>query len=169
MMTVIYGTLLFVAIVVLIYLAQKDQDNIDIYQWSMLLIMSVVITAYWLRSQVETADGAYILQCFAYFDSTYLFCVVILYLLHIIGVRAWPWVKIVLYGLASLHELIILFCYHTGFFALDIQRIICRIGHIMLRIFPPSSRGIVILWPPSFICPIPICEVNSTPTCKIRI
>ena len=116
MMTVIYGTLLFVAIVVLIYLAQKDQDNIDIYQWSMLLIMSVVITAYWLRSQVETADGAYILQCFAYFDSTYLFCVVILYLLHIIGVRAWPWVKIVLYGLASLHELIILFCYHTDLY-----------------------------------------------------
>ena len=70
MMTIIYGTLLFVAIVVLIYIAQKDHDNIDIYQWTMLLIMSVVITAHWLRSQVATADGAYILQCFAYFDST---------------------------------------------------------------------------------------------------
>ena len=116
MMTIIYGTLLFVAIVVLIYIAQKDHDNIDIYQWTMLLIMSVVITAYWLRSQVATADGAYILQCFAYFDSTYLLCVVILYLLHIIGIRTWPWVKIVLYGLASLHVLVVFFCYHTDLY-----------------------------------------------------
>ena len=116
MMTIIYGTLLFVAIVVLIYIAQKDHDNIDIYQWTMLFIIAVVITAHWLRSQVATADGAYILQCFAYFDSTYLFCVVILYLLHIIGIRTWPWVKIALYGLASLHVLILFFCYHTDLY-----------------------------------------------------
>ncbi len=116
MMTVIYGTLLFVAIVVLIYLAQKDYDNIDIYQWTMILIMSVVITAHWLKSQVETADGAYVLQCFAYFDSTYLFSVLILYLLHILGIRTWPWVKIALYGLASIHVLIVFFCYHTDLY-----------------------------------------------------
>ena len=116
MMTVIYGTVLFVSIVVLIYLAQKEYENTDIYQWTMVLIMSVVIAAHWLKSQVETADGAYLLQCFAYFDSTYLFSVLIIYLLHILGIRIWPWVKIALYGLASMHVLIVFFCYHTDLY-----------------------------------------------------
>jgi len=116
MMTVIYGTVLFVSIVVLIYLAQKEYENTDIYQWTMVLIMSVVIAAHWLKSQVETADGAYLLQCFAYFDSTYLFSVLIIYLLHILGIRIWPWVKIALYGLASIHVLIVFFCYHTDLY-----------------------------------------------------
>ena len=141
MMTVIYGTMLFVSIVVLIYLAQKEYEHTDIYQWTMVLIIAVVITAHWLMSQVTTAEGAYLLQCFAYFDSTYLFSVLIIYLLHIMGIRVWPGVKIALFGMASIHVLIIFFSYHTELYYSGINLVETSMG-TAVHFMPGPLKGL---------------------------
>ena len=141
MMTVIYGTMLFVSIVVLIYLVQKGYEHTDIYQWTMVLIITVVITAHWLMSQVTTAEGAYLLQCFAYFDSTYLFSVLIIYLLHIMGIRVWPGVKIALFGMASIHVLIIFFSYHTELYYSGINLVETSMG-TAVHFMPGPLKGL---------------------------
>ena len=141
MMTVIYGTMLFVSIVVLIYLVQKEYEHTDIYQWTMVLIITVVITAHWLMSQVTTAEGAYLLQCFAYFDSTYLFSVLIIYLLHIMGIRVWPGVKIALFGMASIHVLIIFFSYHTELYYSGINLVETSMG-TAVHFMPGPLKGL---------------------------
>ncbi len=113
MMTYLYGAALIISVLALVKMAQRNYNNIDVYHWSILLMFPIIIASYWLKSQCTTPDAAYALICFSYLDSTFLFCMVFFYLLHNMGVYVKPWFKIILYGLASVHLLMVTLCYNT--------------------------------------------------------
>jgi len=121
MITVLYAGCLFICAIALVYMAQKNYNNIDIYHWTILILIPIIIMAYWLKSQVTTPEASSVLMCFQYFDSTFLFCALLFYTLHNIGINAKPWMKILLYGLAFIHMMIVCLCFNTGLYYSSIE------------------------------------------------
>lgn len=119
--TVVYGVCLFITILMLLNMAQKNYNNIDIYHWTILILIPVVIMAYWLKTMITSPDAAYVLMCFQYLDSTFLAVAVIFYLLHNVGVNVKPWMKISLYGLAAVHLLIVCVNVNTDLYYSDVE------------------------------------------------
>ena len=131
MITVIYSVCLFVCVVMLLNMAQKNYNNIDIYHWTILILIPVIIMAYWLKTMVTSPDAAYALICFQYLDSAFLSVVVIFYLLHTAGVTARPWMKIALYGLGIVHMVIVCVCIHTDLYYSKVEVIESSRGNIV--------------------------------------
>ena len=82
MYTLLYGICLVISAAVLIYMAQKSYEHIDIYQWTIMLIIPVIVMAYWLKSRVIYPEAAGVLVCFTYFDSSLLIVALIFANLH---------------------------------------------------------------------------------------
>ena len=131
MITVIYSLCLFVCVVMLLNMAQKNYNNIDIYHWTILILIPIIVMAYLLKTTVTTSDAAYVLMCFQYLDSAFLSVVVIFYLLHTAGVTARPWMKIALYGLGIVHMVIVCVCIHTDLYYSKVEVIESSHGNIV--------------------------------------
>ena len=116
MITILYSLCLFVCVMMLLNMAQKNYNNIDIYHWTILILIPIINMAYLLKTTVTSPDAAYVLMCFQYLDSAFLVVVVIFYLLHIAGVAAKPWMKIALYGLGIVQMAIVCVCIHTDLY-----------------------------------------------------
>ncbi len=121
MVTAIYGLCLFICILMLVSMAQKNYNNIDIYHWTILILIPIVIMAYWLKTMVTNPDAAYALMCFQYLDSSFLSIAVVFYLLHNVGVTARPWMKTALYGLGTVHLLIVCLCINTDLYYSSVE------------------------------------------------
>ena len=131
MITIIYSLCLFVCVVMLLNMAQKNYNNIDIYHWTVLILIPIIIMAYLLKTTVTTPDAAYVLMCFQYLDSAFLSAVVIFYLLHTAGVTARPWMKIALYGLGIVHMVIVCICIHTDLYYSKVEVIESSRGNMV--------------------------------------
>ena len=131
MITAVYSLCLLVCILMLLNMAQKNYNNIDIYHWTILILIPVIIMAYWLKTMVTSPDAAYALICFQYLDSTFLVVAVIFYLLHNAGVTAKPWMKTALYGLGVVHLLIICLCINTDLYYSSVEVIESSAGNIV--------------------------------------
>ena len=68
MVTFFYAFLLFICILLIIYMAQKNYEHIDIYYWTIVVIIPLIILGYTLKTQVTTAEGAYITFCYVSFS-----------------------------------------------------------------------------------------------------
>ena len=113
MFTILYGICLLISVAVFIDMAQKNYNNIDIYQWTIVVLIPVILMAYWLQSQVYGGEAAAFLNCFVYLDSTILISVVLFSLLHTLGISVSSWIKIVIYGLAGVQMAVVCLCVHT--------------------------------------------------------
>lgn len=131
MITWIYSLSLFVCVLMLLNMAQKNYNNIDIYHWTILILVPVIILAYLLKTMVTSPDAAYVLMCFQYLDSSFLVVVVIFYLLHNAGVTAKSWMKISLYGLGVAHMLIVCMCINTDLYYSTVEVIKSPNGNIV--------------------------------------
>lgn len=112
----IYGICLIITILVFIYMAQKNYDNIDIYQWTIVILIPVVIMAYWLKTRINTPESAEILFCFIYLDSTIMLAVILFSLMRTLDIKIRPWMKILAYGLAAMHVAVVALCLNTDLY-----------------------------------------------------
>ncbi|MCR5088280.1 MAG: HD domain-containing protein [Oscillospiraceae bacterium] len=116
MVTTAFGILLVISVLVIIYMAQKDYENIDIRYWSLVLMVPIILLGYWFKTRVTTTEGAILSFCILYLDSTVLLAVVVFVILHFMRITVKPWVKIVGYGIAFAHLMMIWLCADNGLY-----------------------------------------------------
>jgi len=107
MVSNLYLLLLIISLGSLIYLSRKNCKQIDIYLWSMMLLIPVILLGYWLKTTVHTQEGAMLAFCFIYIDSTVILAISLFSILRSIQVRVYGWVKIGVYGFTLFHLLTI--------------------------------------------------------------
>ena len=103
MITDLYAVLLGLSLLIAVYMAQKNYENIDIHYWTVVVLIPVIILGYWLKSRVTTVEGAMLMFCFIYLDSTILLAVFLFSILRFMNIVAKPWVKIGVYFLSIAH------------------------------------------------------------------
>ncbi|MCR5772850.1 MAG: HD domain-containing protein [Butyrivibrio sp.] len=116
MITSYFGLLLIISVLVIIYMAQKNYENIDIYYWTLVILVPVVILGYWLKTRVTTVEGAKLCFCFIYLDSTVLLTAVIFNIMRFVGLSIRSWMKIIAYFAAFLHMFIIWLCFDNDLY-----------------------------------------------------
>lgn len=107
MMTVAYGVCLIISIVVILYMAQKNCVSVNIHQWTIMVLIPVIIGAYFAQTLVLTGEAAYALYCVIYLDSTVLLAVFLFAMLSAIGVEVKPWGKLLGYGISFFQLLLV--------------------------------------------------------------
>lgn len=103
MATLGFEICLIISIVVVIHMAGKNYENINIYDWTIVMMVPVVVLGYWLKSQVTTPEAAEMAFCFIYLDSSVMLMVTVFAMLHAFAIEVKAWVKCVGYGLALAH------------------------------------------------------------------
>lgn len=139
MFTVAYGICALIVAIVFIYMSQRNYNTVDIYQWTIMVIVPIIVTAYWLKSMVMQPESAYFLYCFVYLDSTILVVVLIFTMLNIIGVRISPWVKILAYGTSVLQLGIVCLCSTNVLYYSKIEVVESSLGHATNTTYGPLA------------------------------
>ncbi|MBQ7677580.1 MAG: HD domain-containing protein [Lachnospiraceae bacterium] len=114
MATTAYGICMVISVLVILWMVSKGYETIDVYYWTMICIIPVVILAYWLKTQVTSPEAAMITFCFIYFDSTVLLMVVIFLMLRVIRVEVPLAVKLAAYSIAFVHLFIVWVSAYSG-------------------------------------------------------
>lgn len=107
---------LIISAAVVIIMASKNYENINSYDWAIVLLIPIVILGYWLKSRVTTSEAAELALCFICIDSSVLLMVTIFAMLHSLRVMIRPWGKLVGYGIALLHALSVWISFGTRLF-----------------------------------------------------
>ncbi len=113
MATTGFGICLFVSIFVMILMAAKNYENVNIYDWTIVVLIPIVILGYWLKSRVTTPQAAEMAFCFIYLDSTVLLMVAVFAMLHSFDIHVNAWLKLLGYGAALVHCVIVWLSFGT--------------------------------------------------------
>ena len=116
MITSFFGILLVISVLVILYMAQKNYENIDIYYWTLVIMVPIVVLGYWLKTRVTTVEGAKLCFCFIYIDSTVLLTAVIFNIMRFMGIAVKSWIKLVAYIVAFVHLFIIWLCFDNDLY-----------------------------------------------------
>lgn len=116
MITIGYEICLILCALVIIYMASKNYEKIDVQYWTILILIPLVILGYWLKSRVQTPEGAELAYCFIYLDSTVLLAATFFSMLKSFKIDVKPWMKIAGYGIALAHCMLVWVCFGTGLY-----------------------------------------------------
>ncbi len=111
MTTVLFGVLLLITIIVLIYMASRSYENVDPIYWSLFILFPVILLGYWFKTQVTTVEGAMLSFSILYIDSTVLLVLILFLLMHFLNIPVWTWLKVTAYSLAFGHLIMIWLCF----------------------------------------------------------
>ncbi len=107
MISILYEVLLMISILVLIYMAGKNYENIDIRYWTIVVLVPMILLGYWLKTKVTSPDAAKVTFAYIYLDSTVLLTVILFAILYFMKIRVKAWLKVVAYGAAFGHMVVI--------------------------------------------------------------
>ena len=127
-MEIVYGICLIVSIAVVVFMAQKNYENIDVQYWSIVIMIPLIILGYWLKTRVTTTEGAMITYCFIYMDSTVLLMVVIFSMLRSLEIHIKPWLKGILYNVAFAHLFLVWVCSNNNLYYESIEIVQTDLG-----------------------------------------
>lgn len=128
MITSFFGILLVISVLVILYMAQKNYENIDIYYWTLVILVPVVVLGYWLKTRVTTVEGAKLCFCFIYIDSTVLLTAVIFNIMRFMGIAVRSWIKLVAYIVGFGHLFIIWLCFNNDLYYKNVTLIDTGLG-----------------------------------------
>lgn len=128
MITSFFGILLVISVFVILYMAQKNYENIDIYYWTLVILVPIVVLGYWLKTRVTTVEGAKLCFCFIYIDSTVLLTAVIFNIMRFMGIAVKSWIKLVAYIVAFVHLFIIWLCFDNDLYYKNVTLIDTGLG-----------------------------------------
>ena len=98
MITTGYGICVVIAVLATLIMALRDYDHIGINDWSVALLLPILIMAHWLKVQVSTAEAGLVLFAFIELMTSMMLAVMLFSMLHGIGARVRLWAKAVVYG-----------------------------------------------------------------------
>lgn len=128
MITSFFGILLVISVLVILYMAQKNYENIDIYYWTLVILVPVVVLGYWLKTRVTTVEGAKLCFCFIYIDSTVLLTAVIFNIMRFMGIAVKSWIKLVAYIVGFGHLFTIWLCFDNDLYYKNVTLIDTGLG-----------------------------------------
>lgn len=128
MITSFFGILLVISVLVILYMAQKNYENIDIYYWTLVIMVPIVVLGYWLKTRVTTVEGAKLCFCFIYIDSTVLLTAVIFNIMRFMGIAVKSWIKLVAYIVGFVHLFIIWLCFDNDLYYKNVTLIDTGLG-----------------------------------------
>lgn len=128
---------LVISMLIIIWMACKNYENINIYYWSIVIMIPIVILGYWLKTKVTTPEAAELAFCFIYIDSTLLVMITIFSMVRSFGYNISPWVKIVGYGIAAGHCYMVWKCFGTGLYYDSVTIIKSPSGNITKMVSGP--------------------------------
>ena len=102
-----YGICFVLSALVVVYLAQRNYDNIDSYYWTVVIIIPILILGYWLRTQVSSVEASAVLFHFINLTSTLLLTILLFSMLRDLGIPARPWMKVLMYGAVFVHAILV--------------------------------------------------------------
>lgn len=154
MYTYLYGLCLIISIFIIVYMATKSYENIDIHYWSVIILVPVIVLGYYLKTRVTTREGAMVAFSFIYIDSTVMLVVAIFTMLRFMQITVKPFVKFIGYTAAFVHMAIIWLCFDNGLYYKDLYVIIGSNGNatkmnsgplkIIHYLFLAAALGIII-------------------------
>ncbi|MCR5785286.1 MAG: HD domain-containing protein [Eubacterium sp.] len=130
MITYYFGFLLVLSILILLYMAGKSYENINIYYWTIVLLVPIILLGYWLKTLVTTVNAALITMCYIYLDSTVLLMVILFSILFFLNIRVNPILKIIAYGCAFGHMFLIWLCVDNDLYYKSVTLINTSFGTI---------------------------------------
>lgn len=130
MMTILFGFLLAITILVLIYMISKNYENVDTRYWSLFILFPIVIMGYWFKTQVTTEEGAMLAFSILYLDSTVLLTLVIFMLMNFLHISVRPWIRVAAYSVAFGHLGMIWLCFKNGLYYKTITLTVTESGTI---------------------------------------
>lgn len=116
MISIFYGTCTIISVLVLIYMVQKNYTIIDIYYWTLVIIVPIILSGYWLESISESKDAAMTAVCIQYLDSTVMLTLMLFSMLRSISIRVKPAQKILAYAIAFGHIFLVFFCRNNNLY-----------------------------------------------------
>jgi len=121
---------LLISVIILIWMASKNYENINMYYWTIVVLIPIVILGYWLKTKVTTPEAAEMAFCFIYIDSTVLLMVTVFSMVKSFGYVIKPWIKIVGYGVALAHCYLVWKCFGTKLYYESISVIPTKAGTV---------------------------------------
>lgn len=140
MITVIYGLCFILSLAFIVYMAAMNYDNVNIHQWSVVVLLPIINGAYFLITLVDSRDAIYALMCFVYIDSTALLTILIFTMLKIINVNVKPKYKIMAYVASFAHILMVMLNIHTKDYYIDIFNESSKYGKITKAVKGPLIK-----------------------------
>lgn len=119
-MSVAYGICFIISLGIILFMAEKNYENVNIQQWSAVILFPIIIGAFFLTTIVTSPQAMYVLYCFIYLDSTVLLTILLFTILHTIKVDIKHWAKAIAYGVAFAHLLMIIVNINTGLYYKEI-------------------------------------------------
>lgn len=113
MATIGFCVCLILSILLVICMGMKNYENINVYDWTIVLLIPVIILGYWLKSRVTTPEAAEMAFCFIYLDSSVLLILTLFAMLHAFAIHIKWWWKALGYGAALIHAGIVWFSFGT--------------------------------------------------------
>ncbi|SFK98139.1 N-terminal 7TM region of histidine kinase [Lachnospiraceae bacterium KH1T2] len=123
-----FAVLLIISIFIVIYIALKNYENIDIYYWTIVILAPLILLSYWLMTRVRTREGAMIALCFEYLDSTVMLMVVLFAILNFMRVTVNKWIKGFAYTVAFAHMFLVWCCIDNALYYKSIRMINTGLG-----------------------------------------
>ena len=102
MITTGYGICVVIAVLATLIMALRNYDHIDSLEWSVVLLLPLLIMAYWLKAQVSAAEASLVLFSFIAMTTSLLLAVMLFSALHGAGFRVTRPVKVLVYGAVAL-------------------------------------------------------------------
>ncbi|MBQ1490765.1 MAG: HD domain-containing protein [Blautia sp.] len=97
MVTVGFGVCLVISVLGTLLFALRGDDRVSSYDWSILLLLPLIIMGYWLKTQTASREAALVLFVFINLGSTVLLAVIFFSMLRHLGFPVHPWTKLVVY------------------------------------------------------------------------
>ncbi|MCR4675145.1 MAG: HD domain-containing protein [Lachnospiraceae bacterium] len=116
MATIFFKLLLAVAVLVILYMAHKNYENIDINYWTIVVLIPIVILGYWLKTTVTTTEGAMVCFAIIYLDSTVMLIVMLFSMLRFLRIEVKAWVKTLAYTITFGHVYMFWECIHNDWY-----------------------------------------------------
>ncbi len=98
MITTGYGTCVVIAVLATLIMALRNYDHIDSNDWSVALLLPLLIMAHWLKAQIDTAEAGLVVLAFIEMMTSLLLAVILFSVLHVTGVQVRWWMKALVYG-----------------------------------------------------------------------
>ena len=130
MATAGYEICLIISVLVLIYMAAKNYENVNIYDWTMVILVPVILMAYWFKSRVHTPEGAELATCFLYLDGTVLLTIAIFAMLNSLNIHVKGWVKLLGYGTAMAHGMVLWNSFGTRLYYSHVGVVLTEAGSV---------------------------------------
>ena len=137
MATMGYEICLVISVLVLMYMAAKNYENINIYDWTMVILVPIVLMGYWFKSRVITPEGAVLASSFIYLDCTALLTVAVFAMLNTLNIHVQGWVKMLGYGTALIHGMIMWTCFGTRLYYSHVGVMVSEAGSVVTMVPGP--------------------------------